>query len=129
MTNDTLSAGLSKILNAERTRKQECLIKPASKMIINVLRLMNDNNYIGSFNVVDNSKGGHIKVNLLGNLNKCGSVTPRHSVKKNGFEKFERRYLLAKDFGLLIVSTQQGLMTHYDAKKKGIGGRLLAYAY
>jgi len=129
MLNDILSSGLSKILNAERTGKKECIIRPSSKVVVNVLKLMNHNNYIGSFDVVNNTKGGHIKINLLGRLNKCGSIKPRYSIKKTGFEKFEKRYLLAKDFGIIIVSTQEGLMTHYDAKKKGIGGRLIAYAY
>lgn len=129
MLNDVLSAGLSKILNAERTGKRECLVKPASKVMINVLKLMNRHNYIGTVEVINNGKGGYLKINLLGRLNKCGSIKPRYSVKKTDFEKFEKRYLLAKDFGILIVSTQEGLMTHYDAKKKGVGGRLLAYAY
>ncbi len=129
MLNDVLSAGLSKILNAEKTGKKECLVRPASKVLVNVLKLMNHHNYIGGIEVISNSKGGYLKINLLGKMNKCGSVKPRFSVKKRGFEKFEKRYLLAKDFGILIISTHEGLMTHYDAKKKGIGGRLLAYAY
>ena len=49
--------------------------------------------------------------------------------KKADFEKFERRYLPAKDMGILIVSTPAGIMTHVEAKKKGLGGRLLAYCY
>jgi small subunit ribosomal protein S8 len=31
--------------------------------------------------------------------------------------------------GAIIVSTPQGLMTHREAKEKGIGGRLLAFVY
>ena len=47
----------------------------------------------------------------------------------NKFEKFERRYLPAKDLGILFVSTPKGIMTHYDAKAKKLGGKLLAYCY
>ena len=39
------------------------------------------------------------------------------------FEKFEKRYLPAKNFGILIVTTPEGIMTHYEAKERGIGGR------
>ena len=35
--------------------------------------------------------------------------------KKNGFEKFEKRYLLAKGFGILIVSTPFGIMVQEEA--------------
>ena len=66
---------------------------------------------------------------LEGNINKCGVIKPRHAVKKDEFEKFEKRYLPAKNFGILILTTPEGIMTHHDAKERGIGGRLLAYMY
>ncbi len=66
---------------------------------------------------------------LLGKVNKCGAIKPRFSVKKGGFEKFEKRYLPAKNFGMIIVSTSKGLMMHDEAKKKGLGGRLISYVY
>ena len=65
----------------------------------------------------------------MGNLNKCGAIKPRYSVRKDGFEKFEKRYLPAKDFGIIFVSTPKGIMTHNGAKKKGLGGKLIAYCY
>ena len=48
---------------------------------------------------------------------------------KRQYEKWESRYLPAQDFGLLIMSTNQGVMNHYEAKKERIGGRLLAYIF
>ena len=62
-------------------------------------------------------------------INKCGVIRPRYNPKKDAYEKFEKRYLPAKDVGIIFVSTTQGIMPHYDAKKKGIGGRLIAYCY
>jgi small subunit ribosomal protein S8 len=129
MLNDPLAAALAKILNAERVGKREVLIKPASKMIKKILTIMNDHRYIGAFEETDDGKGGILKINLLGNINKCGVVKPRFSTKKNGFEKWEKRYLPAKDFGLLLVSTPKGLLTHNEAKTKETGGKLLAYCY
>lgn len=127
--NDPLSNALSKIRNAENKGKGECLISPASKMIKQVLKLMKENYYIGDFEEVHNKLGCLIKLNLIGKINKCGVIKPRFAIKKDDFEKFEKRYLLAKGFGTLIVSTNQGIMTHKDAQKEGIGGKLLAYVY
>ena len=45
------------------------------------------------------------------------------------FEKYEKRFLPAKDFGIIIMTTPQGIMTHIEAKKKSTGGKLLAYCY
>ena len=129
MLNDTLANVLSAILNSEKIGKKECSIRPSSKIIKAVLKIMNENNYIGSFDETINTKGNLLNINLLGNINKCGAIKPRYSVKKDEYEKFEKRYLIAKDFGIIIVSTQKGIMTHTEAKKKRLGGRLLAYCY
>ena len=70
-----------------------------------------------------------IELNLLGNINKTGVIKPRHSVKVEGYQKFEKRYLAAFGFGFLIVSTNQGIMTQEDAITKKLGGKLIAYVY
>ena len=69
------------------------------------------------------------EINLIGNINKCGVVKPRFSLTKKNYENFEKRYLPAKDFGFLIVSTPKGIMIHKEALEKGMGGKLLAYVY
>ena len=129
MLNDPLASALSKIMNAEKRSKKEVLIKPASKMIKTILTIMNKNNYIGSFEEIEDGKGKFLKINLLGNINKCGVIKPRFSTQKDNFEKWEKRYLPAKDFGIILVSTPQGVVTHHEAKKQGTGGKLLAYCY
>ena len=129
MLNDPLATALSKILNAERISRKEVLIKPTSKTIKAVLTIMNDNGYIGSFEEVEDGKGNFLKVNLLGNVNNCGVIKPRFSTKKDEFEKWEKRYLPAKDFGVIFVSTPKGIMTHNQAKENETGGKLLAYCY
>ena len=129
MLNDPLANVMSLILNNELIGESECLIKPVSRVIKEVLKVMKENGYIGDFKEVEDSRGNYIQLKLVGNINKCGVIKPRYSVKSNDFEKFERRYLPAKDLGILFVSTPKGIMTHYDAKAKKTGGRLLAYCY
>jgi small subunit ribosomal protein S8 len=129
MFNDPLAAALVKVLNAERVGKRDVVIKPASSIIKRVLTIMNEQGYIGSFEEVEDGKGNVLRVQLLGNINKCGVIKPRFSTAKDGFEKWEKRYLPAKDFGIILVSTPQGLVTHLAAKEKQTGGRLVAYCY
>ncbi|HHE75813.1 MAG TPA: 30S ribosomal protein S8, partial [Candidatus Aciduliprofundum boonei] len=90
---------------------------------------MQDHAYIEEFEYVENGRGGEYHVKLSPIINKCGAIKPRFSVKKGEMEKFESRYLPAQDFGILIITTNKGVMTHSDAKKIGIGGKLLAYVY
>ena len=129
MLNDPLANALSLILNKGDARIKECIIKPSSKVIKDVLKIMKDNYYVGEFKEIEDSKGNMLSVQLLNKINKCGVIKPRFSVKKDGYEKFEKRFLPARGFGFLIVSTPQGIMTNDEAKKKGIGGKLLAYCY
>ncbi|HHI03935.1 MAG TPA: 30S ribosomal protein S8 [Candidatus Woesearchaeota archaeon] len=129
MLNDPLANALSLILNKGDARIKECIIKPSSKVIKDVLKIMKDNYYVGEFKEIEDSKGNMLSVQLLNKINKCGVIKPRFSVKKDGYEKFEKRFLPAKGFGFLIVSTPQGIMTNDEAKKRCIGGKLLAYCY
>ncbi len=129
MMHDTLAAALSNILNAEKVGKEFCIARPFSKMLKEVLTLMNSKGYLGSFEVIDDGRGKLAKINLIGKVNSCGAIKPRFSVKRNDFEKFEKRYLPAKGFGMLIVSTSKGIMTHVEAEEKKLGGKLIAYVY
>ena len=126
--NDPLSNVLSHILNCEKAGKKECIVKPSSNTIKKVLQIMKENKYIGDFKEEGGVKG-YLKINLLGRINKCGVVKPRYSVKKDQIEKYEKRFLPAKDFGIIIISTNQGLITHHKAKEKDLGGRLVSYVY
>ncbi|MBI4394535.1 MAG: 30S ribosomal protein S8 [Euryarchaeota archaeon] len=127
--NDPLADALTLIKNAERVGKMECEVRPASKLIGRVLKVMNESGFIGTFEFVDDEKSGIFKVNLIGHINDCGVIKPRFSVKRTEFEKWEARYLPARNFGALILSTTAGVMSHYNAKEQNTGGKLLAYVY
>ncbi|MBR9677644.1 30S ribosomal protein S8 [Candidatus Woesearchaeota archaeon] len=127
--NDTLASALSKINNAEKRHKQTVQIFPSTKLLKQVLAIMQDTGYVGEFVEVKDSKGNYLTVNLIKRFNQCGAIKPRYTIKKDGVESFEKRYLPAKGFGYLIVSTPNGLMTHEQAFEKNIGGKLIAYFY
>lgn len=127
--NDTLSAALSSILNAEKKSRDAITIFPDSKIIKQVLSVMQKSEYVGDHKEVKDSKGNSLKVHLLGKINKCGAVKPRFSVTLKEYDKFEKRFLPAKDFGILVLTTNKGVMTHTQAKEKKLGGKLLAYCY
>ena len=129
MLNDTVANTLSNIMNHEKIGRKEVLITPLSKTLRTILRIMQENRYLGSFDEITDKRGGVAKLHLLGAINKCGVIKPRFSVKNNAYEKFEKRYLPAKGIGIIIVSTPKGIMTHEQAQQKNTGGRLLSYCY
>jgi small subunit ribosomal protein S8 len=127
--NDTLSNVLSQIVSYEKAGKKEFVTKSNSKLIRQVLAIMQENHYIGSFEELIDAKGNMLKINLIGAINKTGVIKPRFSVARETYEKFEKRYLPAKDFGFLIISTSKGMFTHTVAKEKKLGGKLICYCY
>ena len=129
MLNDPLANALSTIKNAETKGMGECIIRPSSKLIGRILNLLKDKGYVGNFEHIDDGKAGIFQVELIGNINNCGVIKPRYPIKRDELEKWESRYLPARDFGLLVLTTTEGIISHYEARKKGIGGKLLAYIY
>jgi small subunit ribosomal protein S8 len=129
MQSDPLNDAMSVMKNASSVGKGECTINPSSKLIGRVLKVMQDHGYINQFEYVEDGRAGQFRVMMRGAINNCGVIKPRYSVKLNELEKFEARFLPAQDFGVLIISTTEGVITHTRAKELGIGGKLLAYVY
>lgn len=127
--NDSLAQALSHINNAEKVSKQSVDLKVVSKTLKTVLDIMKDHRYVGSYESVPVNAGEELLLHLIGNINECGVIKPRFSYKYEDSAKIEKKYLPAKGFGIIIVSTSQGMMTLDDAKEKGIGGKLVAYCY
>lgn len=129
MMHDLVNDAISNIKNHERVGKAACTVSPASNLLVDVLKVFQKEGYIGEFERQDESRGGIITVSLTQAINDCGVIKPRHAVKKDEYDTWEKRYLPARDMGILVVSTPRGIMDHREAKKRGLGGRLVAYVY
>ncbi|HII53288.1 30S ribosomal protein S8 [Candidatus Micrarchaeota archaeon CG08_land_8_20_14_0_20_49_17] len=125
---DLFADMLNVVKTSERANKRECFVR-RSALILLVLKLLQENNYVGDIEIVDESKGGKVKVALLSRINDCSVIKPRMSVKVTAWPEYESLYLPAPTVGLLIVSTPAGVITNRAAREKKIGGRLLAYVY
>lgn len=124
-----IADAMSAIKNASDVGKTEVTIEPASKLLGAMLGIMKEEAYIGDFELIDDGRGGQFKVALVGKINKCGAITPRFAVKANELESWENQYLPAKNFGVLLISTSKGVMSHETARQNGVGGELLGYVY
>jgi small subunit ribosomal protein S8 len=126
--NDPIANALNNINNAENVAKKICTLDH-SKLLENLLNVLKEEEYINNFKVIEKNPHKKVVVYLYGRINKCKAIKPRFAVKHDDYEKFEKSFLISRDVGLLLVSTTNGLMTHKNAKQKGLGGRLIAYIY
>jgi small subunit ribosomal protein S8 len=117
------------LYNNEARRKSECIILPTSKLGIEVLKTLQKDGYIGEFEHIDDNRGGKFKIKLLAKITKCGAISPRFKVKNEEYNDWEQQYLPAYNRGMLLVTTNQGVMSHHEAVNKGLGGFLIGYVY
>jgi len=128
-TTNILANLFTTLFNTEDRRKDSCIVVPTSKLSIEVLNTLKKEGYIGEFEHVDDKRGGKFKIKLLAKISKCGAITPRFKVKKDEYGVWERQFLPSYDRGMLLVTTNQGVMSHKEAVDKNIGGFLIGYVY
>jgi small subunit ribosomal protein S8 len=125
---NTIADACCVLKNAERARKKEVIISPASKVLQQILRIFQRHAYIGEFERYDDGRQGKFKIALLGKINECTGLM-RLNYKISQFEMLERKLLPAPGLGLIILTTNQGIMTMNEAEEKHLGGHALCYIY
>ncbi len=124
MSQDIVADALNQMMNARRAGKSPLLVKRYSKLLLSVLAIAKLKGYVKSYKIEDRE----LRIEL-GSLVECNAIKPRFVVEVEEIEKYVKRYLPAKDIGILIISTSSGLMTNQTAIDKKIGGSLIAYFY
>jgi small subunit ribosomal protein S8 len=126
---NTIADGMSALKNAADGGKASVIIEPAGKLLGAMFRIMQETGYISGFEYLDAGRGGQFMVQMNGRINRCGAISPRYSIQLSELEYWETQFLPGKNFGILILSTSKGVMTHEQARKEGVGGELLGYVY
>ena len=126
MKPDIIAKALNEIMNAKRAGKSNCLVKPASKLLINVFEIMKKNGYIDY--KIEKEKFDIINVEIK-KLNECRAIKPRFNVKLEDINRYIRRYLPARDIGVVLISTNKGLVTDKQIGDIKAGGCLIAYCF
>lgn len=124
-----LADALKTMSNAEKRGKRQVKIRPASKVIIKFLQVMQKHGYIGEFELVDDHRSGKIVVELNGRINKCGVISPRFDVPVKEIEKWVGNLLPSRQFGKIVLTTTFGIMDHEEARRKHTGGKVLGFFY
>ena len=120
-----IANALNQIMNAKRSGKKELRLR-SSKLLVEIMKIMEKQGYVNY--KIEKDKFEYIIVTIT-DLNECKAITPRFYVKIRESEKYVRRFLPARNFGFVIVSTNKGLMKHDEAEVQNLGGCLVAYVF
>lgn len=126
MSHDVVADGLNLIKNAKNANKKEIVIDRISNLFIEVLKIMKQEGAIKKFKI--NSKEKSVEI-ILGEIAQCKAIKPRFTINVKQIEKYQKRYLPARNIGTMVISTNKGLLTHREAKEENSGGCLIAYFY
>ncbi len=132
MITDPIADYLTRIRNAVMANHRVVEI-PASKMKMEITKILFDKGYILNYKYEDDGKQGIIKIALKYHpQTKACAIKHLERVSSPGL----RRYTNAKELprvlnglGIAIISTSQGVMTDKEARAKNIGGEVVCYVY
>src|SRR6202007_616457 len=121
---------LARIRNAVDAQKPDVSV-PYSKIKTEIVRILKEEGYISEYSIDTSEEHPRIKItNKL--VNRSSAITGLRRMSRPGL----RRYVGADEIprvlggmGTAILSTPKGVLSGREAKKKKLGGELLAYVW
>lgn len=130
---DPIADFLTRVRNAIHAAHETVEI-PASKLKSELARILAEQGYIDSFELVSSPQGAGqlIQIRLKYTDDRRSAISGLRRVSRPG----RRTYVDAKHIpkvlggmGTAIVSTSHGVMTGHDARAAGVGGEVLAQVW
>ncbi|MDK2896771.1 MAG: small subunit ribosomal protein [Candidatus Atribacteria bacterium] len=129
---DPIADFLTQIRNGLKAKKEKVII-PASKLKIEIARIMKEEGYIHDYQVVPREgKSGEVVINLKYSSSQERVVNGLKRISKPGLRVYAGKNeipVLLGGMGTVVVSTSQGVMTGKEAKKVGVGGEVVCYIW
>jgi small subunit ribosomal protein S8 len=129
--NDPISDMLTRIRNAGMARKSEVTM-PSTKVLVAIAKILEQEGYIGGFEVVEKRPQDVLKISLRYGADKTHSIREIKRVSKPGLRIYAGKDAIPRvksGLGIAIVSTPEGVLTGYEARRRGIGGEVLCTVF
>lgn len=128
---DPIADMLTRIRNAN-TVKHETVNVPASKLKVELAKLLKSEGFIADYEVKEEGKFKVITITLKYDATGKPVITKLERISKPGLRHYSKAKNLQKvlgGMGVAIVSTPKGLLTDRKARKENVGGEVLCYVY
>jgi small subunit ribosomal protein S8 len=127
MMTDPVSDMLTRIRNANMAGLEKVDV-PASKIKIEITKILKEKGFIKSFKVLRDKKQGIIKISMKYLDGNEKAITGLKRVSTPGRRVYVDKTKIPKvmgGFGICIISTSKGILIDEDCRQKGIGGEVL----
>jgi small subunit ribosomal protein S8 len=131
MMTDPIADLLTRVRNATMA-KHEKVDVPASKLKIEIARILKEKGFIKAYKILKDKKQGVIRISL-----KTIDADDRIISGLKRISKPGRRIYVDKDeipkvmggYGIAIISTSKGVLSDDGCRREGVGGEVLCYAW
>jgi small subunit ribosomal protein S8 len=127
---DPIADLLTRIRNAQMA-KLPIVSCPSSKLKLAICEVLQDEGYIGSFSVVADGAKSQLTIDLKYYQGKP-VIEEIIRVSKPGLRQYKGKHDMPRNrqgLGIVIVSTNQGVMTEKKARAAGLGGEVLCSVF
>ncbi|HIV59410.1 MAG TPA: 30S ribosomal protein S8 [Candidatus Stackebrandtia faecavium] len=131
---DPIADMLTRLRNANRAF-HEVVEMPHSKLKASIAEVLKQEGYLANWRTLEPAEGEVSKrlvIDLKFGDNRERSLAGVRRVSKPGLRVYAKSTELPRvlgGLGVAIVSTSQGLLTDRQARKRGVGGEVLAYVW
>jgi len=128
---DPIADLLTRVRNAVLAKKKEVQV-PASRMKVEIVKILRDEGYIKNFKVTEDPKQGVLTISLKYNDENRPVITGIRRVSKPGCRIYCTRDSVPKvldGLGITIISTSQGLATGRKCEELGVGGEVICHIW
>ncbi len=129
--NDPISDMLTRIRNAGMARQTETTM-PSTKVLVAIAHILKDEGYINDFRVIEQEPQNKLVVSLRYGPDKRHTIKEIKRVSKPGLRVYAGKDQIPRvrsGLGIAIVSTPQGVMSGYEARRRGVGGEVLCTVF
>lgn len=129
--NDPISDMLTRIRNGGMARKADVTM-PSTKVLVAIARILKEEGYIADYEVIEKRPQNALKVSLRYGMDKRHSIREIKRVSKPGLRIYAGKDAIPRvksGLGIAIVSTPEGVLTGYEARRRGIGGEVLCTVF
>ncbi len=131
-TNDPIADMLTRIRNAN-TAKHDTVDVPSSKMKLAIAEILYKEGYIAKYEMVPDGNFEAIRITLKYGADKNEKVISGiKRISKPGLRVYAGKNEIPKvlgGLGIVILSTNQGVLTDKEARKLRVGGEVLAFVW
>lgn len=128
---DPISDYLTQIRNSTKARHSKVDI-PASNIIKEMTKILQDEGYIRSFTFIDDNKQGKVRIYLKYGENQKSTIIGLKRVSRPGYRRYAKVDKIPRvlnGLGIAVLSTPKGILTNKQARKENVGGEILCYVW